>query len=136
MSVLNRPAVFAVLLFAAFFAAADTPSAGAKRPDRLTAAAEALVARLPQEKLNRAAGFFGPVVKKHLPTLKAFHREYAAASDKSAVIVKFAPKVDAVLADAKEMKVPPRFEKEKAEYIRLGEAFAFSLRMLTMFKKN
>jgi hypothetical protein len=108
------------------------PLAAAPRPaaDRFAAAAEALVARLPQERLNRAAGFFGPVVKKYLPTVKAFHRDYAAASNRMAVIVRYAPALDAALADAKKMKVPPRYEREKAEYIRLAEAFVFSLKAL------
>jgi hypothetical protein len=109
------------------------PAAPAK--DWSVAAAEALVARLPQEKLYRAAGFFGPVVKKYLPTVQAFQRAYAEAPDKMAVIVRYAPKVDQALADAKAMKVPPRYEAEKAEYIRLAEAFAASLRLLVALKR-
>lgn len=110
------------------------PAAAAPRPaagDRFAAAAEALFARLPQERFNRAAGFFGPVVKKYLPTVKAFHRDYAAASNRMAVIVRYAPALDAALADAKKMKVPPRYEREKAGYLRMAEAFVFSLRALT-----
>ena len=113
--------------------ASPASGTGTEKSTGMAALAEALVARLPQDRLYRAAGFFGPVVKKYQPVLLAFQREYEAArtsSAKAAVIVKYAPKVDAALADAKAMRVPRRFEKEKADYIRIAEVFAFSLRSL------
>jgi hypothetical protein len=127
MPVLTRAgAVLLTVSLSAVAAPAPRPTAEA----RVAAAAEALMARFPQEQLNRAAGFFGPVVKKYLPTVKAFHREYAAATDRMAVIARYAPALDAALADARKMKVPPRYEKEKADYLRLAEAFVFSLKAL------
>lgn len=137
-----RKSVYALAVMVALcapdcaFAAVKAPPAPkqteppARRRTATEAMAEALVAKLPQDKLYAAAGFFAPVVKKYQPVLDAFQREYAVSSDRMAVIAKYAPKVDAALADAKAMKVPPRFEKEKADYIRLAEVFATSLRAI------
>lgn len=115
--------------------AAGAEGRAAKRRPAGEVLAEALVARLPQDKLYEAAGFFGPVVRKYRPVIDAFQREYAASDDRMAVVAKYAPMVDAALAEAKAMKVPPRFEKQKAEYIRLAEVFAASLRAIVRMRR-
>ena len=122
----------------AALSAAPLSAAGAAKPAAepsggMVAMAEALVERLPAEKLDRAAGFFGPVVKKYQGVLWDFQDEYFEArtiSEKAAVIVKYQPKVDEALADAKAMRVPARYEEEKAGYIRVAEVFAATLRFL------
>ena len=78
---------------------------------------------LPEEKVNRAAGFFGPVVKKYLPTFQKFQQEYATATGKRAIIEKYLPDAQNALAEAKVMKVPAKYEQEKAEYIQMCSAF-------------
>ena len=74
---------------------------------------------LPQEKLDAAAGFFGPVSKKYMPVFERFGAEYEAASDKLPVIARYLPQAEKAFEEAKRMRVPPRFEAEKAQYIRL-----------------
>jgi hypothetical protein len=98
--------------------------------------AEALIEKLPMEKVDRAAGFFGPVVKKYLPVMHAFREEYETSNDKAAVIVKYMPKLEAALEDAKAMPVPPRYEAEKADYIRIASSVVSSLRFLCKLKNG
>jgi hypothetical protein len=97
---------------------------------------EALVEALPAEKIDRAAGFFGPVVKKYLPDMNALQAEYERSPEKVAVIARYMPKIEAALADAKAMRVPPRYEAEKAEYIRIASSLVASLRLLCKFHKG
>lgn len=97
---------------------------------------EALVEALPAEKIDRAAGFFGPVVKKYLPDMDALQVEYERSPEKVAVIARYMPKIEAALADAKAMRVPPRYEAEKAEYIRIASSLVASLRLLCKFQKG
>ena len=130
--------VFSRLLSAAVLAAPLVLCAadGAK-PNESTGMArmaEAIVAKLPTEKVDRAAGFFGPVVKKYRPVVEDFRREYEVAPDKSAVIVKYMPQLEAALADAKAMKVPAKYEAEKADYIKTASAVVASLRFLCRFQ--
>ena len=95
---------------------------------------ESIVEALPAEKIDRAAGFFGPVVKKYLPDMNAFQAEYAQSPDKVAVIARYMPKIEAALADAKAMRVPPRYEAEKAEYLRIASSVVASLRLMCKFR--
>lgn len=74
---------------------------------------------LPQERLNEAAGFFGPVTKRYMPVFESFGAEYEAAPEKLPVIAKYLPQAEKAFEEAKRMRVPPRFEAEKAQYIRL-----------------
>ena len=84
---------------------------------------------LPQEKLDRAAGFFGPVTKKYMPMFESFGAEYEAANEKLPVIAKYLPQAEKALAEARKMRVPPRYETEKAQYIRLFEMILSSARL-------
>ncbi len=72
-------------------------------------------AMLPEEKLNRAMGFFGPVTKKYLPVFNQFQREYNAAEKKLPVIAKYAPQAE--------------YEAEKAEYLDMAGGFVMMLKM-------
>ena len=115
-----------------------------------TLAERALEALVPTNIVNEAAGFFGPVAKKYMPQFEAFEREYMASSNKMAVVEKFLPVAAGALSDARKMRVPPRYEKKKAEYIKFFESayaaanIAVKLRakmssarqMLTSPKKN
>ena len=133
-----RCVLIAVLSAIAVAASGATTAAGtAAKPKevkatgmaaRIEAMAEKLV---PQEKLNKAMGFFGPVTKKYLPVFKQFNTEYLAATKKMPVIVKYVPEAENALAEAKAMKVPAKYEAEKAEYIKMASAFVTMLRLST-----
>ena len=84
---------------------------------------------LPTNVLNEAAGFFGPVTKRYMPVFERFGAEYQASPDKMAVVAKYLPQAESALAEAKRMKVPPRYEAEKAKYIRLFEVVVASARL-------
>ena len=88
---------------------------------------------LPTNVMNEAAGFFGPVTKKYMPVFERFGAEYEAASDKLPVIAKYLPQAESALAEAKRMRVPLRFEAEKAKYIRLFDMVLASARMSVRF---
>lgn len=104
-------------------------TAGEAKPSAQVSGYERLAAAmLPKEKLYRAQGFFGPVVKKYQPTFQRFQTEFQAAKNKRAVIEKYLPDAESALADARAMKVPSKYEAEKAEYLRLADAFMSALR--------
>lgn len=84
---------------------------------------------LPEEKMDRMMGFFGPVTKKYLPVFNQFQQEYVAAAQKLPVIVKYVPQAENAIADARVMKVPAKYEAEKAEYINMTESFLLMLKM-------
>ena len=86
---------------------------------------------LPQREVDEMMGFFGPVTKKYLPVFKQFNTEYLAATKKMPVIVKYVPEAESALAEAKAMKVPAKYEAEKAEYIKMASAFVTMLRLST-----
>ena len=91
---------------------------------------EQLAERLfPAERMNRAAGFFGPVVKKYQPVFERFGEEYAAAPDKLAVVAKYLPDADRAMAAARRMKVPAKYEQEKTEYLRLFQTLLTSAKL-------
>ena len=97
-------------------------TAAAVEPEGSSLAERALEALVPTNMVNEAAGFFGPVSKKYMPQFEAFEREYMASSDKFAVVEKFLPVAANALSDARKMRVPPRYEKKKAEYIKFFES--------------
>ena len=134
---------FAVALCAAFCGLPLMSAPGAKTGSSASAAdgassmskmVEAAMERLPKEKLEAAAAFFGPVVKKYQADLAAFQKEYGSAEEKGEVISKYMPRLEAALEDAKAMSVPARFEKEKASYIRTASSVVASLRMIMAFQ--
>ena len=84
---------------------------------------------LPTNVLNEAAGFFGPVTKRYMPVFEKFGAEYEASKDKVGVIAKYLPQAEKALAEAKKMRVPPRFKAEKANYIRLFDVVMTSARL-------
>ena len=95
-----------------------------------TPSLEQLAERLfPAERMNRAAGFFGPVVKKYQPVFDRFGAEYAAAPNKLAVVAKYMPEADRAMAAARRMRVPAKYEQEKAEYLRLFQTLLTSAKL-------
>ena len=66
-----------------------------------------------------------------MPQFEAFEREYMASSDKFAVVERFLPVAADALADARKMRVPPRYEKKKAEYIKFFDS-AYAAANLTI----
>ena len=88
---------------------------------------------LPQEKFNRALGFFGPVTKRYMPVFERFNETYLASTNKMAVIRQYLPKARAAVDEAKAMKIPAKYEQEKAEYIRMAEAFLTVMNLTARF---
>ena len=84
---------------------------------------------LPAEKFDRAAGFFGPVTKKYQPVFDRFVAEYEATPNKMSIVAKYLPHAERALAAARQMKIPPKYEKEKAEYLRLFQALLASAKV-------
>ena len=78
---------------------------------------------LPTNAVNEAAGFFGPVTKKYLPTFNAFQKEFKAAKDKLPVVEKYLPKAREAYAEAKAMKVPVKYVAKKDEYLKMFDQF-------------
>ena len=112
----------------------EASASAADGSSKMAKLAEAVIDRLPKEKLDAAAAFFGPVVKKYQQDLAAFQKEYESAVEKGEVISKYMPRLEAALEDAKAMSVPARFEKEKAGYIRTASSVVASLRMIMAFQ--
>ena len=108
------------LLLAALLAA--TPS----QPTPLERMATAM---LPAEKMHEIAGFFGPVAKKYRPVFERFSAEYQSAPEKLKIVAKYLPEAKKALAMARQMRVPAKYEKEKAEYIRIFEALLYSAKI-------
>ena len=102
----------AAVLFAVTSSAVEAP----------TLAERTLEALVPTNIVNEAAGFFGPVSKKYMPHFESFEREYMASSNKFAVVEKFLPVAANALEDARQMRVPQRYENKKAEYIKFFES--------------
>ena len=101
-------------------AALDKASLKAACVDKVVQLAQKM---LPQEKFNRALGFFGPVTKKYMPVFRRFNEEYQSGTNKMEVVRKYLPNARSALDEAKAMKIPAKYEQEKAGYIRMGEAF-------------
>ena len=84
---------------------------------------------LPAEKFDQMAGFFGPVVKRYQPVFDKFVAEYESTPDKMAIVAKYLPEAEKALAAARRMKIPAKYEKEKAEYIRLLQTLLVSAKL-------
>ena len=107
-------------------------TAQAPRKTKLERLAEKM---LPQQKVDEALGFFGPVSKKYLPVWQELSDEYREAADKRAVVLKYLPQVDEALADAKAMKIPPKYEAKKDEYLKMFEAFVLATKLYVQLGK-
>ena len=90
-------------------------------------------ALFPPEKFDHIAGFFGPVTKRYLPTFEQFNEEYLAAKDKLPVVKKYLPQAEKALDEARKMRVPPRYEAEKAKYIKSFEMLLASAKLSLKF---
>ena len=88
---------------------------------------------IPQKELNEAMGFFGPVTKKYLPVFNQFNDEYLSGSNKIAVVKKYLPKADAALAEATAMKIPAKYEQQKAGYLQKARAFLTLVKLTVRF---
>lgn len=118
-----------VIVCAATVLATSAFPASAVTRAQLAAKAEQLaMTMLPTNKLNQAAGFFGPVTKKYLPKFQQFQDEYVTAKDKLPVIRKYMPQAQAALKEAEQMKVPAKYEAEKNEYLGMFRAFLLTMR--------
>ena len=93
-------------------------------------------AMLPQKRVDEMMGFFAPVVKKYLPVFNQFQQEYQTAQQKLPVVLKYLPKADAAVAEAKTMKVPAKYEAQKAEYISEVESFLSMTKMSANFANS
>ena len=92
-------------------------------------AVQMAMSMMPTNELNEAAGFFGPVSKKYKPTFEKFWADFKSSKDRLAVLSDYLPKAEEAYADAKAMKVPAKYEAEKAEYIKMASAFVTMLRL-------
>ena len=111
-------------------AALDKASLKAACVDKVEQLAQKM---LPQEKFNRALGFFGPVTKKYMPVFERFNGEYLTSTNKMAIVRKYLPQAWSALDEAKAMRIPVKYEKEKADYIKMGEAFLMVLNLTARF---
>ena len=110
--------------------AIDTAALKEKCTDKLEQLAEKMI---PQKELNEAMGFFGPVTKKYLPVFQTFNGEYLASTNKLAVVRKYMPQADSALKEAREMKVPAKYEQQKAKYLRMVESFLALVKLMLRF---
>ena len=128
--------VIVLALLTATSALAATQATAQKATGWVARAEQMALSLLPQDKFNEAAGFFGPVAKKYLPTFQKFQGEYMAAKEKLPVLRKYMPDAEAAFAEAKAMKVPARYEAKKAEYIKMLEGFMGVLRWSMTFSNG
>lgn len=92
------------------------------------------MALVPDEKAYAAAGFFGPVTKKYLPKFQAFSNEFETSTNRLALIARYLPVAEKALAEARVMRVPPKYEAEKANYLRFFDAALISAKTLLRLK--
>ena len=111
------------LLLAALLAATHSQTPSQTPLERMA------TAMLPAEKMHNIAGFFGPVAKKYKPVFERFGAEYQSAPEKLKIVAKYLPDAEKALAMARQMRVPAKYEKEKAEYIRIVEALLYSAKL-------
>lgn len=124
---------FALTLFvlmAGMASAVDTAALKSACAAKLEQLAEKMI---PQKELNEAMGFFGPVTKKYLPVFNQFNDEYLSGSNKIAVVKKYLPKADAALAEATAMKIPAKYEQQKAGYLQKARAFLTLVKLTVRF---
>ena len=88
---------------------------------------------LPQKEVDEMMGFFGPVTKKYLPVFKSFNTEYLSGTNKLATVRKYLPQADAALAEARAMRVPPKYEPQKVTYLKRLEAFLSIVKLMARF---
>ena len=88
---------------------------------------------LPQKEVDEMMGFFGPVTKKYLPVFKSFNTEYLSGTNKLATVRKYLPQADAALAEARAMRVPSKYEPQKATYLKRLEAFLSIVKLMARF---
>ena len=88
---------------------------------------------LPQKEVDEMMGFFGPVTKKYLPVFKSFNTEYLSGTNKLATVRKYLPQADAALAEARAMRIPPKYEPQKATYLKRLEAFLSIVKLMARF---
>ena len=88
---------------------------------------------LPQKEVDEMMGFFGPVTKKYLPVFKSFNTEYLSGTNKLATVRKYLPQADAALAEARAMRIPPKYEAQKATYLKRLEAFVTVVKLAARF---
>lgn len=84
---------------------------------------------LPAEKFDQMAGFFGPVVKQYQPVFDRFVAEYEATPNKMTIVAKYLPDAERALGAARRMRVPTKYENEKAEYLRLFQTLLTSAKV-------
>ena len=103
----------------------------------LTAKLEKLaMTMLPTNEVNAAMGFFGPVSKKYLPAFRQFGAEYETATNKLDVVMKYMPKAESALAEARKMDVPAKYAEQKEKYLAKFWSFLSAAKMaLTLFRK-
>ena len=118
------------MLMAGMASAVDTAALKSACAAKLEQLAEKMV---PKKELNEAMGFFGPVTKKYLPVFNRFNDEYLSGSNKIAVVKKYLPKADAALAEATAMKIPPKYEQQKAGYLQKARAFLTLVKLTVRF---
>ena len=87
----------------------------------------------PKKDVDEMLGFFGPVTKKYLPVFKQFNTEYLDGTNKIATVKKYLPKADAALAEATAMKVPARYEPQKAAYLKKLRGFLTVVNLTARF---
>lgn len=90
----------------------------------------ALEALVPAKKAHEAAGFFGPVTKKYLPQFEAFVDEYETSTNRIALVARYLPVAEKALAEAHKMRIPPKYEAEKANYLRFFDAALTSAKLI------
>ena len=88
---------------------------------------------LPQKDVDEMMGFFGPVTKKYLPVFKSFNTEYLSGTNKLATVRKYLPQADAALAEARAMRIPPKYETQKATYLKRLETFLTVVKFTARF---
>jgi len=90
---------------------------------------------LPPEKINAAVGFFAPVAKKYMPEFDRFSKAYQSAPDKTAIVARYLPVAERALADARAMRIPPKYEQEKAQYLQLFETALLTAKAYVAIKQ-
>lgn len=136
-----RVAVLSLALLVGIAAFAANVKTTASSPTKVKAmgfaakAEQMAMAMLPEERLNRMIGFFGPVSKKYMPVFQQFSSEYAVSSNKMALIERYMPKAESALTEAKAMKVPTKYESEKAGYINQVESLLTAVRFSIKLSK-
>lgn len=116
--------LFALVLMSVSAVAApvDPPRIQFVPKTQVEKAAMAVVSRYSEKELREIMGFFAPVVKKWTPIGEKFAAEYVAAKDKDAILAGYLPRARMVIEDARRMKLPPKYENRRAQYVLAAEA--------------